>query len=515
MVSWWSKAVITLILKAALLSGAAQSVEKVADFFTGLDGFGQPYGGVLPMDRVTQHTTNLWFTTERGGLWDAGTLSRFDLVTREIVQFTSLDTSVGNNLGARPEGAVLIIGEDAYFTTKQGGTGDQGSIVRVNLNTGVAANLYSFPDNTATIRNSGLQTGATPRGGLTQIGDELWCMTASGGISNRGTIVKINLDTTTTTVVTNFDGPVLGGQPYGSFVKVGDAYYFNTFTGGNTFGTTSIYSYTLPNGTVVTTTNSLSLGGGTLSRMTFDEQGNPVFARLIDLPGGFSQFACSDPVLVGTNELYFGTVGPNPAPGAIVRYNIAAGTWTNVFVFPTNAAYAADIGTRPGYNGFTEWQNELYFINRLGGTSNLGTIAKFNIAANTVTKLADLTGVHPESLGNSGNGYNAGTIVEETNRFFMYFPVSRGGANGPAGFTTGLGTLVRVALPAPPMQITISNAAPAEATLTWTGGYAPFSVQARGDLTTGSWTNVVEGVTERSFTATNLSGQIFFRIGGS
>lgn len=502
---------IGCVLPVAL---TAQPVEKVVDLNTGTVG-DLPYGGVMPMDRVTQVGTNLWFTTERGGQYDAGTLSRFDLVTREVVQVASLGTSVTNNLGERPEGSVLVVGDEAYFTTKGGGTGDQGAIIRVNLLTGVPTNLYSFPQNTAAIRNSGLQTGSTPRGGLTRIGDDLWCLTSTGGVSNRGTVVKFNLNTYTTTLVTNFDGPVLGGQPYGNFVKAGNAYYFNTFTGGSTFGTVSSFQYTLSDGTPVNTTTSLPLGGGTLSRLTFDGFGNPVFTRLIDLPGGFAQFPNSDPIPVGTNSLYFPTVGPNSWPGSMVRYDLDTGYWTNVFCFPTNASYSTNFGTRPGYNGFAEWQNELYFINRLGGVSNLGTVVKFNIASNTVTKLADLTAVHPASLGNSGNGYNVGAVVEETNRFFMYFPTSRGGANGPIGFTSGLGTLLRIPLPAPPIHLAINHSAPDEVTLNWSGGYEPFSVQTRGDLGGGAWTNLFEGITNRFVTLSNLTDRAFFRIGGS
>jgi len=501
-------------LCSAIAPAFEQPVEKVADFFTTLDGDGMPYGGVLPLDRVTQAGTNLWFTTERGGTWDAGTLSRFDLVTREIVQFLSLDTRPGNNLGARPEGAVLVIGDEAYFTTKQGGAGDQGSIVRVNLVTGFATNLYSFPENTAALRNAGLQTGSTPRGGLTLIGDDLWCMTSAGGISNRGTVVKFNLTTHMLTVVTNFDGPQLGGQPYGSFVKVGDAYYFNTFTGGSTFGTTSITPYTLPDGSTLWTTNTLSLGAGTLSRMTFDESGNPQFARLIDLPGGFCQFPNSEPTPGGTNYLFFPTSGPNATPGAIVRYEISTGKWTNVWLFPTNAIYQTNWGTRPGFNGLTEWQNELYFVNRLGGVSNLGTIVKYSIPSNRLTKLTDLTGVHPDSLGNPGTGANVGTVVSENDRYYMYFPLARGGANDPAGFTTGLGTLVRIPLPPPPIQLSLTPAENNELTLSWTGGYPPFTVEAAGDPANLDWTKVLEGVTNRSVTITNVSERAFFRVGG-
>ena len=57
------------------------------------------------------------------------------------------------------------------------------------------------------------------------------------------------------------------------------------------------------------------------------------------------------------------------------------------------------MGTRPGYSAFVEWLGELYFLTRQGGVSNFGVVARFNIASNTVTKLADFEGQSAASLG--------------------------------------------------------------------------------------------------------------------
>ena len=159
----------------------AQTVEKVADLtFSSSDGVG--YGGYAPLDRFTQAGTNLWFTTSKGGTFDAGTISRFDLVTRQVVQVASFD----NNTGKAAESSVLVVGDEGYFTTVSGGAGNKGTIAKIDLSTGVITTLYDFITN-------GLPTGATPRAGLTRIGDELWTTTSLGGTSNRGVIVKYNL----------------------------------------------------------------------------------------------------------------------------------------------------------------------------------------------------------------------------------------------------------------------------------------------------------------------------------
>ncbi len=477
------------------LSAFEHTVEKVADFSTGLVGNPPdvyPYGGYYPLDRLTQVGTNLWFTTQLGGRYAGGTVSRFDLVTHELVQVASLgDDGAGNNIGVEPECPLVVVSNNAYVTALNGGAGLRGSILRVNLDDGTIALMASFPTNLPGMGGGTNLVGSFPRSGMTQIGDALYGTTSSGGSNgSRGTIFRYSLSSNQLSAVHHFDNAPTGNQPYERFTKVGNAYYFTTFTGG---------------------VNS----SGTLGRMTFDNDGKEVITKLADLTSGHSAFPAQNPVAVGTNLLFFMTVGPNGNPGSIIRYTISAGQWTNVFFFSNNLPAQLLYGKQAGYNGLTEWQNELYFLTRQGGISNLGVVAKFNIANNTVTKLADLDGVGPTALGNESSGYNSGTVVEVTNRYYMYFPIARGGAFAPGSLTTGLGTIIRVSLPPPPIQLSISNSTSDQYTLSWTGGYEPFSVQTRNNLGSGSWTNLVEGLTNRSLVLTNPAGQTFFRVGGS
>lgn len=476
---------------AALLAlagtASAQTVEKVADLnFGSADGIG--VGGYDPLARLTQIGTNLWFTTDKGGTFDAGTISRFDLVTREITQVASFD----NNTGKGSESYLLVIGDEGFFTTKSGGTGNAGTLAKIDLLSGGISVLYNFPENSAAARTAGTQTGATPRASLTRIGDELWTTTSLGGTSNRGTIVRYNLTNGLTSLVANLDGPQLGGQAFGGFTPVGNgAWYYTTFTGGSTFGQ-----------------SGLPLGAGVLGRLTFGAQGQPVLTRVADLTAGYEQFPGLEPTLVG-NALYFGTTGPNNAPGAIIRYDLGSGTWTNLFSFRTNAVDALAYGTRPGYSGFTEWLGELYFVSRQGGVSNFGVVAKFNLASNTVTKLADLEGTAGAALGRATGIFdNTGLRVEENGRFYLYYTLTSGGVNNR-------GTILRVNLPAPPVQLALAPAALGELALTWTGGYAPFTVQTRESLTSGDWENYLADLPNRAATLSTTNSHAFFRVVGT
>ena len=59
----------------------AQTVEKVLDFTFSGDDSGSGVGSYAPLDRFTVVGTSLWFTTSKGGTYDAGTIARLDLAT--------------------------------------------------------------------------------------------------------------------------------------------------------------------------------------------------------------------------------------------------------------------------------------------------------------------------------------------------------------------------------------------------------------------------------------------------
>jgi hypothetical protein len=339
-----------------------------------------------------------------------------------------------------------------------------------------------------------------------RIKDDLWTTTSLGGGSNRGAVVKFSLTTGLVSVVTNLDGPQLGGQPFDGLAQLGDAWYFTTFSGGSTFNTTNFINVQQSDGSTVVLTNKLPLGAGTLGRLSFQEDGTPVVKSVVSVPGGYSQFPALEPLPVGTNSLYFTTTGPNQLPGAILRYDLDTGLLTNLVSFPTNDASATAIGTRPGYSGLIEWLGELYFVNRSGGANSLGTIDKYNIASNTVVKLADLDA---SNLGNPSGFFGNGTIVEETNRFYIYYPLTAGGANNR-------GTIVRVALPPPPITNSVAaTATQGSVSLSWKGGYPPFTVQGTDSLGSGVWTNVIDSTTNRFITIQAGGNAGFYRVLGS
>lgn len=490
----------TVSLRAAPF--LTNTVEKVVDINVGSDGGGSVLGGYGPLGGFCQASNDLWFVTKSGGAKGLGTISKFSLLSHSVSQFAFLDNNAP--WGATPQNGMLVVDQtNGYFTTTVGGlnpgqtvSSNKGALSKIDLISGSITVLHAFTN----------VDGATPRSAPIKVGDDLWGMTSLGGISNRGVVFRYNLTAATYSVMANLDGPNTGGYAYGNPVWYNNALYFTTFIGGSV------------------TASGVPLGSGAFERLTLDSQGNATITRLLDMPLGYAQFPGATPLLVGTNSFYFLTQGTAPtaangSPGALIRYDLDTGAWANVFSFSTNTGILD--GMQPGYSGLTEWQGELYFVTHSGGTNNTGALGKYNIASNTVVKLADLDAqVGPLKLGNASFDYNNdGFIVMETNRYFMYFSVYSGGANGSS---PGYGTLLRVYLPPQPLQAAIAPASTGNVTLSWSGGYPPFDILTNSDLSApvASWSAVASGIdstnntTNWSVTLPAPAGATFYRVRG-
>jgi hypothetical protein len=261
---------------------------------------------------------------------------------------------------------------------------------------------------------------------------------------------------------------------------VGDAYYYLTFAGGTNVG------------------NGAPNGAGVLGKMTFDSIGQPVFSKVVDLPGRFVAFPGGDVCPDGTNALYFTTTGVSTNPGAIVKFDLLTSQLTTLFTFLSNSVPATNYGKVPGYCTPVLYEKELYFTTLNGGISNKGVVAKLTLSDNSVTKLADLEGTAGQALGGSPQ-YHGGTLYTNpfTGRICIYFPIRQGGTNAPSGLANGCGTILRVDMQPPPIQTSISMPDPSSVTLTWTGGYQPFSIVTNGSLATpvAGWPAATNGIT--------------------
>ena len=489
----WLRAVVCgagCCMAAHAAAQVTNPVSKLADLYFSAGG-GNGYGPDYPTCRFTAVGTNLWFTTQNGGTFGFGGIFAFDPASSNVTQLASLD----NNTGTLPFGSIALAGSNAWFTASAKGGGSKGTLCRMDTNTYAVTSVFDFPTNAS--------FGWTPKSTPMPVGDDLWFFTSAGGSSagaltnQRGAIVKYSLTSNTLTPVFYFDGPNNGAQPWGSgFAKVGNAYYFTTLTGGTNSG--SYNGANFPN------------GAGTLEKLIVANDGTAVVSKVLDLPIGPTALPGADPVPVGTNLLYFTTVGGASVPGAIIRYELSSGQWSNVFTFVTNASSALQYGKQPGYCTPVLYNDELYFTTTQGGVSNRGVIAKLTLSNNVVTKLADLEIGGGRALGSEPK-YNSGLIVTDpvSGHNALYLPISKGGA-----YLNG--TILSVALPPPPLVASVTRLGADNLLLSWTGGYAPFSVDRKEGAGTGAWTTGwAAGLHTNALTISPADSQGFFRVGSA
>ncbi len=182
-------------------------------------------------------------------------------------------------------GLVLGIDGDFYGTTFAGGQYGFGAIFKVTPG-GTLTTLASFPGGT---------NGAHPRGTMVQdSAGNLYGITYSGGGKNAGTVFKVTLTGTLTTLYQFVNNPAYGYNPYGGLIKGSD---------GNFYGTTETY--------------------GTIFRITPSGTFTPLSSFL-----GLNGYSLNGTLVQGTDGNFYGTAG-------LKAFNQQGGI---IFEFGTNGA---------------------------------------------------------------------------------------------------------------------------------------------------------------------------------
>jgi len=198
--------------------------------FTNLHSFGVPIGsGTYPYGAVLEGANNLLYgTTLLGGASGRGTVYR---VNRDGSAYTTLYTFTGTTVsGSQPYSGLLLSSNSMlYLTTTYGGTSNLGTIFRIATTGAGPTILRSF-----TGANG---DGSLPYAGLCLASDGvLYGTTRSGGTNTFGTVFKIATNGTGYTVIHQFAGsPGDGAFPSfnGVLTEGADrALYGTTFAGG-------------------------------------------------------------------------------------------------------------------------------------------------------------------------------------------------------------------------------------------------------------------------------------------
>ena len=197
--------------------------------------------GVAPVASLILSGSILYGTTSGGGSSGAGTVFA---VSTNGMGFMNLHNFTGGNDGGNPSAGLILLSNTLYGTTRNGGTGDNGTVFAVNTDGTGFTNLYSFTvDYTlAFLPNT---DGAKPLGSLILSGNTLYGTTSWDGNPGVGTAFAINTDGTDFTVLYHFSGGNgVGWEPTAGLILSGNTLYGTTEYGGNS-GKGTVFSLSL------------------------------------------------------------------------------------------------------------------------------------------------------------------------------------------------------------------------------------------------------------------------------
>lgn len=170
----------------------------------------------------------------RGWLWAAtretqqgGSVCKISIATGEWAQVVAFTGKAGACPGRQPDGG-LALGPDGclWGTTRNGGETDQGTIFKIDAETGAFTSVAQFR------LGQGVNTGIHPESMLADDGRGCMWGTATygghGGSPGQGTIYKVERSTGKLSVMTRFsglDGPAPGGVPRAHLLRAGPDHF--------------------------------------------------------------------------------------------------------------------------------------------------------------------------------------------------------------------------------------------------------------------------------------------------
>ena len=189
--------------------------------------------GGNPTGLTIDPTGNIYGTTEYGGIANLGTVFRINTSGRETI----LHSFTGGSDGAIPLGGVVLdtVG-NVYGTTSSGGTGNAGSVFKIDT-TGKESVLYRFTG------GNGSTDGKNPMAGLVMnSAGNLYGTTDIGGTANAGTIFEVDA-TGRETILHSFAGSADGSYPQATLSLDSRGNLYGGTALGGTHGLGTVFKY--------------------------------------------------------------------------------------------------------------------------------------------------------------------------------------------------------------------------------------------------------------------------------
>jgi uncharacterized repeat protein (TIGR03803 family) len=170
----------------------------------------------------------LWGVTTAGGALDLGTVFAFDPAGPAFTLIASLTGTAMSPRGAMPSAGLIEEGGSLWGTTRTGGSGNVGTIFRIDPATEDFATVHEFAG----------ADGATPRGRLlASASGNLWGTTSLGGSANAGTVFEFDPATSQIVTISSFlgaTGLARGSLPFAGLADAPDGSLWGVASRGGT-----------------------------------------------------------------------------------------------------------------------------------------------------------------------------------------------------------------------------------------------------------------------------------------
>lgn len=306
--------------------------------------------------------------------------------------------------GNAPFPALLLISNNFYGATVNGGSGVSGVLYKVNPDGTGYTNFYNF---TAQVSNTN-KDGAYPRN-LVLSGHMLYGATGEGGPNGVGTLFRVNTDGTEFTNIYTFSRSSPGSNGYFArpILLSGNVIYGTTSQGGNA-------------------------GKGTLYRINPDGTG---ITNLLNFQ--------PQTLLAASNVLY-GTTASLTNSGTIFTVNTNGTGFSTLYTFtPLVSDGQVNTNSDGAFPSAFIWSgNTFYGTTTEGGANGNGTIFKVNNDGTGFTTLYSFTATPPYVPGSNTVSDVTNSDGASPDSLILSGSVLFGGASG--GGTGGVGTLFQI-----------------------------------------------------------------------
>jgi len=455
--------------------------------FTGNTGVAKgssPFAGL-----VSDGANNLWGTTFEGGASGNGTVFKINTTSNALTTLAEFLLLGPINRGRTPQGELVSDGAGHLWgTTQQGGANGFGTVFKINLATGVQTTVAEFTGNAGTTK------GALPVAGLYNDGaGNLWGSTSGGGTGNNGTLFKINTATGVLTTVIEFTGLTgarKGRVPQAKLISDGAGNLWGTTQQGGATNNGTIFN-------INTTTNTLTTVLEFSNNGATNKGARPAAALLADASGNFwgttefggasgagtvftvnisssllttvIEFTGDGPMnkgraptssLISHGGYFWGTTAFGGAldHGTVFKLDPDLAELTTVLEFTDNGP--ANKGANPTCGLVSDGADNLWGTTREGGTGDHGTIFSINASSGLLTTVTDFT-----LLDNPAPGRRPGqgNLLRHSDGHF-YGSTLEGGRTA-TGSPAGAGQIFRIRFGPTPVTLPATPVAATTATL--------------------------------------------------